>query len=170
MMKRFAPAAMIIALAACEGEVEPRPEIEDTDISEVRDLEGLNEADLPPTADGVIDPEGPVQVPVEIMVEGQAVDGCPSRGTVRERADVHAAPQPTAPVIDRLPAGKMLALCESGIGQNWWGVVYPDEGDIAGCETTTALSTGNTYAGPCRSGWVATRNIELEPVASVPSE
>lgn len=172
MMYRVLAAALLATgLAACEeGEVEPRPDIDNTDISAgERDIEGIDPAELPPTPDGVLDPDGPAIAPVSVTVEGQAVTGCPTRGTVRESAEVYAGPQPTTDVIDTLDDGTGLILCEQGLDMVWWGVVYAGlNQSLDDCDTSSALSTGNTYQGPCRIGWVMAQDVEWEPQASVP--
>ncbi len=59
---------------------------------------------------------------------------------------------------DRLRAGRPVMICaERGA---WLGVVYPRAGG-GDCGVASPLPRATAYRGPCRSGWVHRRYIEV---------
>ncbi|MBD3729879.1 MAG: integron [Sphingomonadales bacterium] len=106
-----------------------------------------------------------------VMVGGQEdMDACMSLGYVdhlNPKGDnflsVRAQPRAGAPETYRVKAGHMLWLCDESRDGKWYGVVFqPAERmeDWADCNVSTPLPRG-PYRGPCRSGWVAKRFVEL---------
>jgi hypothetical protein len=106
--------------------------------------------------------------PVTIGREGPDLDACSAIGrverlgappfdklTVRERAE------PTAAPTDRLARGTMVWLCD-GQG-DWQGVVYPSGPyqELGHCRVGSPVPEPRAYDGPCRQGWVVSRNVEL---------
>lgn len=109
--------------------------------------------------------------PRPVMVGGFAhADSCTSTGTInRQRTGgdgtvpVRAAPGTAARRLDRLKPGRPLWLCRSSEDGRWIGVVYPETEDgMSDCGISeNAHDKPVPYAGPCKSGWVARRSIEL---------
>jgi hypothetical protein len=109
--------------------------------------------------------------PRPVMVGGFAhADSCTSTGTInglRTGGDgtvpVRAAPSTAARRLDRLKPGRPLWLCRTDDSERWVGVVYPENEDgMSDCGLSeNAHDKPVPYAGPCKSGWVARRFIEL---------
>jgi len=104
--------------------------------------------------------------PVTVQADPE-LDACPSTGVVsglNPRGDnflsVRAAPRAGAREVGRLRTRQVVFVCDTSAGQGWWGVVYPR---VRGrnCRLSTRLRRHRAYAGPCRSGWVATRYVTL---------
>ena len=108
------------------------------------------------------------QIPL-IGSEGPTEDACIGVGTiftldehlvVRERPDEYARQK------DKLARATLVWICEKGAaesGEEWQGIVYPS-GDIqklGDCRVSRQVAAPEPYAGPCRYGWVAARNLRL---------
>jgi hypothetical protein len=64
------------------------------------------------------------------------------------------------PRIDKLYNGEEVYLC--GYRGDWFAVVYPDRGgDPSACNVSTPWRNTMPYTGPCRSGWVHRRWIQV---------
>jgi predicted small secreted protein len=75
---------------------------------------------------------------------------------------VRQAPFQDADEVLRLPNDARLFACTRSIDQRWQGVVIPpaDAPDTE-CGVTAPVATVRDYAGPCRSGWVASAFVRL---------
>jgi len=107
--------------------------------------------------------------PVIIGLDGAEFDACGSQGSVRglkEDGDnflsVREAPATGAAERDRLHNGDAVMLCDSSKDGKWIGVVYPAAGQtVADCEVSSPAQRRAPYAGPCRSGWVASTFVAV---------
>jgi hypothetical protein len=111
----------------------------------------------------------PAAKPVMTGLDGAEFDACGSHGQVRglrEDGDnflsVRAAPGTAAAETDRLKNGATVILCDSSKDGKWSGVVYPAAGQTAAtCATSSPVPSQTAYAGPCRSGWVASTFVAV---------
>ena len=102
-----------------------------------------------------------------VMVGGELdLDACFGVGLVTgpdpsepHEAAVLTSPDPEQAVIDRVPTGRRVYLCEEHNG--WTGVVYRLDGDLAGCGVSGPQERRRAYDGPCLSGWVASGSLSL---------
>ncbi len=106
------------------------------------------------------------RVPIVIHLDGDT-DSCQSTGEVAHldpKGDnflsVQSGPGGKPYVeIDRLPPKKEVYVCENRGG--WYGVVYGAKGG-EDCKTDlSAKQISRIYTGPCRSGWVAIKYINI---------
>lgn len=101
---------------------------------------------------------------VRIGADGPEFDACGALGRIAG-ADtvqiVHAGPDDRADKVSQLDRRSFVWLCEAE--GEWQGIVYPegDFQDIADCRVSGPVAEPQGYEGPCRSGWVRARNIEL---------
>lgn len=101
--------------------------------------------------------------PVRVRIGGSDVeDACGSTGRVAVmRAGgylaVRGGPGILYPARDRLFPGRTLAICEER--GDWIGVIYGPDG--LDCAVSSPIRQRRHYAGPCRSGWVHRRYVEL---------
>ena len=100
---------------------------------------------------------------------GPGIAACIARGRVvnltpegQPYLPVRAAPFVDAAETDRLQNGQRVFACSRSIDQGWRGVIIPppDHPD-ADCGVTAPVAAAQPYAGPCRSGWVASAFLEL---------
>jgi len=61
--------------------------------------------------------------------------------------------------IDKLYNGEQVYLC--GFKGDWFAIVYTKQGDGSACNVTKPWPRSMPYTGPCRSGWVHRRWIEV---------
>jgi hypothetical protein len=106
-----------------------------------------------------------------VMIGGEAdIDACNSFWRVRglnPRGDgflsVRAAPGTDKRELDRLFNGDGVFVCEQA--GDWFGIVYPGAGLKPGseidCKVGSPVPRQRAYAGPCRSGWVHKRFLEV---------
>ena len=103
-----------------------------------------------------------------IGLAGGDLDACLSVGEVtglNPRGDnfltVRAEPKAGAREKDRLGPGRWVWLCDEA--GEWLGVVYGSdpEDKPADCGVGTPSDRVRAYAGPCRSGWVHSRYVEV---------
>ena len=101
---------------------------------------------------------------VRIGADGPELDACGGVGRIGgpdELLVVRSGPDDRAAEADRLERRSFVWLCDS-TGE-WQGIVYPsgEFQDIADCRVSGPVAQVQAYDGPCRSGWVRARNIEL---------
>ncbi|MFM9976504.1 MAG: hypothetical protein ACKVOP_00455 [Sphingomonadaceae bacterium] len=119
--------------------------------------------------------------PIRIGVAGPELDTCPSSGRVtgtNPRGDhflnVRAAPDVHAKVLHRLKPTGSVTICDRSPDGKWLGVIYGDidilglreedvldAGDGGDCYDNTPLKRPQIYRGPCKSGWVSARFVEI---------
>lgn len=102
--------------------------------------------------------------PVQIGGDG-TIDACAGLGQVvqlRAGGDgflsVRAGPDASRPELDRLGAGARVHLCDEDGA--WFGIVYADD-EGTDCGVASAVAMRGPYIGPCRSGWVHSRFVEV---------
>jgi len=111
----------------------------------------------------------PLRPEVPVMVGGDSEqDAC--GGTYRvtglnPRGDnflsVRSRPAAAGRELARLRNGQMGYLCDASADGQWQGVVYAPAGRDLDCGVGTPISRSRPYRGPCASGWVASRFVEL---------
>lgn len=83
------------------------------------------------------------------------IDGAPT-------LPVRAAPFAEADELFRLPEGAAMFACTRSIDQRWQGVVVPPaDAPDTDCGVSAPVTSVRDYAGPCRSGWVASAFVRL---------
>lgn len=105
--------------------------------------------------------------PVRIGLDGPDFDACGSYGQITglkpdgdNYLSVRAAPTTQARELDRLGTGTGISLCDSANG--WIGIVYEGSGAGGGaCGVGSPVPSERDYNGPCRSGWVSERFVEV---------
>ena len=104
--------------------------------------------------------------PVRVGLDGPDMDAC---GTYAEVADlsvreesfavVRAAPEPNATGLDRISPGQGVSVCDSENG--FAGIVYSRETELGSCSTGSPVPQEQDYDGPCRSGWIDAKQLEM---------
>ncbi len=100
-----------------------------------------------------------------VMVGGDADwDACGSSGVVANMKGVagnflavRSGPGTGFAEVDRLSPAATVYLCAKD--GDWWGVVYGTKGQD--CGVASPIATRQPYTGPCSSGWVKGRYIEI---------
>ena len=147
---RFAPFLLFLPLAACG---EP-----------VRDDHFANDSAAKRIPSPAVISEGR---PVRVGELGASFDACTAAGTTRRLASggalpVRAAPFDSAAETGSIPAGGRFFICTRSLDQKWFGIVYDPSGRLEeGCGVSRPVTPRRDYAGPCRSGWVATPFVKL---------
>lgn len=101
---------------------------------------------------------------VAVSTGGDAnFDACGAVGRVvglngKSMLQVRSGPGTNFAIIDRLTASSRVILCDKK--GSWIGVVYPH--DSEDCETSSPQVERKPYEGPCKSGWMYEKYIELE--------
>lgn len=102
----------------------------------------------------------PVPVNIGGETEGDACGGLGQVANLRPGGFVAVRTGPGARFAerDRLFASRTVWLCEERGG--WQGIVYAANPQMD-CGVATAQARRSVYRGPCRSGWVFGRYVEL---------
>jgi hypothetical protein len=103
------------------------------------------------------------EVPIVILADG--LDACPSNGIV-EGLDpagdgflaVRSGPSANHAVLDHLHNDDLVYICRTD--GDWHGVVYIRDPSTR-CNTSSAWTTTQPYTGPCYSGWVHRKWINI---------
>lgn len=83
-------------------------------------------------------------------------------GTEMPYLPVRQAPFQEADEVLRLPNAARLFACGRSIDQRWQSVVIPPaDARETDCGVTAPVATVRDYAGPCKSGWVASAFVRL---------
>jgi hypothetical protein len=99
--------------------------------------------------------------PVTIGAHGQPdIDACPSVGAALSSVAVRLAPATVAGVAARLDTGQSFYMCGSSPDGVWESVVIPASAG-ADCGVSGAVAKPRPYRGPCKSGWVEAKYIEV---------
>lgn len=130
--------------------------------SAVGSAEAARRSAVPPAGRRIVAPRQPVQVG-----GARDQDACPALARVGGRGlsgihplAVRAAPDRDAPQLDRLGTDAEVHMCDSAGGGAWIGIVYAETGRAsARCGVSTPIARRRSYAGPCRSGWVAGQSL-----------
>ncbi len=113
--------------------------------------------------------EDPGEVPDEPVLIGthghEDLDACLSIARVAVQTSGHvsvrAAPHSTAREIDQLPSGHEAFLCSTSSDGDWHGVVYPRKAN-QDCGVTSLVAHPQSYAGPCKSGWIEKSSLKVD--------
>lgn len=145
-----APLLLLLALAGC-GEA-------------IKDDHFANDTEPAPAPPAAVVPGA---VPVRIGELGPSFAACGGVGTTRnlgtgEALPVRAAPYENSPEAGRVAAGSRFFVCARSHDQRWLGIVQdPAAGASAACGVSSPVTARRDYAGPCRSGWVASAFVKL---------
>jgi hypothetical protein len=105
--------------------------------------------------------------PVRIGEYGPNFKACPTDGATRnvdsgETLPVRSAPFDAGTQTGALPAGARFFVCSRSLDQKWFGIVYDESLALAPrCGVSDPVNARHAYAGPCRSGWVASAFVKL---------
>ena len=107
------------------------------------------------------------QGPTPVEVGGDAeLDACTSSGRIvglDPKGDnflvVRDGPGSKHRERDRLGSGALVAICDER--GPWLGIVYPAPGTDVECGVSSPREARSPYRGPCRSGWVHGRFVEV---------
>jgi len=111
----------------------------------------------------------PASSPVIIGKAGPDLDACLSVGEVSGFKDpansflsVRTAPDGKAREIDRLKNGHWVVMCDEAKNGTWTGIVYtPGDDREMDCGTGSPVESERAYGGPCKSGWVFSKYIQI---------
>jgi hypothetical protein len=111
----------------------------------------------------------PIRPEVPVMVGGDAEqDACGGTYQVvplNPRGDnfvsVRSRPAVAGRELARLRSRQGGYLCSTSADGQWQGVVYAPPGSDMDCGVGTPITRSRPYRGPCTSGWVASRFLEL---------
>jgi hypothetical protein len=111
----------------------------------------------------------PPRPAVPVMVGGDAdydacgavlkVTGLNPRG--QNYLSLRSAPSPRGRDLARLRPGQMVWDCDKSRDGTWIGVVYSPPGKDLDCGVGTPIARPRPYRGPCASGWVSGKFLEL---------
>ncbi len=102
-----------------------------------------------------------------VQVGGDAeFDACASQGQIARldpKGDnflsVRSGPHSKRQELDRLREGTSVIICEKR--GRWLGIVYPAPGTTTDCGLSSPRTKRSPYTGPCRSGWVFDRFVDV---------
>lgn len=140
---------LLLALAACGERASP---------DAASDADKRRAPDLARPATEVTDPA----TPVRIGEAGPAFRACQAAGTPRGDAalTVRAGPFDATAISGAVPPGARFFVCTRSIDQRWLGIVYEPGGALnPACGVSAPVPARTRYAGPCRSGWVASAAV-----------
>jgi len=111
--------------------------------------------------------QGSAGRPVQIGLDGPQFDACGSNGRVvglNPNGDnflaVKSSPSLSARRTDKLGPGQEVHVCDT-VGE-WHSIVYePSGGPSARCGVTSPVEAPRAYSGPCQSGWVFAKYIDI---------
>ena len=117
-------------------------------------------------------PAAPPVRAVRIGTEGPREYACKAVAVVANLAQtgvdndflsVRQAPTTRGTQIDKLGTGHPVILCDQNESGSWLGVVYQNDGLPPGdrCGVIAPVASARAYDGPCQSGWVYSRYIEV---------
>ncbi|XSG81906.1 MAG: integron [Methyloligella sp. ZOD6] len=102
--------------------------------------------------------------PVPVMAGLDSGDACGAWGQIVGLEDdpdavlpVRAGPGPDYAVVDEIKQGQGVSMCDRK--QDWEGIVYSKTGKS--CGVGTPWPEPRAYSGPCSSGWVERKYVEL---------
>ena len=162
---RYSIACVLLsALAACSPATDNSPDAGATTSNTNRSIPAPADTDLEPQTANY---DGPIPMPIRIGGDAE-MDAC---GTASQVANldpqgdnflsVRDAPSTQTKERDRLDAGQMVSVCATE--NSWSGIVYSRDGDAeTDCGVDTPVATERNYTGPCRSGWVDSRYLEMQ--------
>ncbi len=103
--------------------------------------------------------------PVEVGGDAE-LDACASVGQIARLApkgdnflSVRGGPDSKRQELDRLRAGTHVMICDKR--GRWLGIVYTTQGTTTDCGVSSPRTERSPYTGPCRSGWVFDRFVDV---------
>ena len=104
---------------------------------------------------------------VKIGLNGPDFDACGGVGKVVTADDAEGSvpvfnlTQAWRVRIDHLPPGTVVWMCETRDG--WEGIVFPSHPHqkFGDCGVSLPVEAPKTYHGPCKSGWINPKSVEL---------
>ncbi len=104
-----------------------------------------------------------------VMVGGTAdLDACPSNARVKPlnpRGDnslsVRSRPSSAGREVARLRSGQDVWACDETRDGEWTGIVYSPPGKDLDCGVGSPIARRGAYRGPCSTGWIASRFIDI---------
>jgi hypothetical protein len=117
----------------------------------------------------LVPPANRVLQNVEVGLDGPDFDACGSSGRPKgldpdgdNFLAVKAAPSLNSERLDQLGPGDEFYMCQSVQQGRWTGIVYSTGGGLsARCGVTSPVQRRRAYSGPCKSGWVYSKYVEL---------
>ena len=107
-------------------------------------------------------PERPVMVggmdDLDACLTVSKVSGLNPRGD--NFLSLRSRPSSKARELMRLRPGQQVWVCDEAPG-GWTGVLVAPEDGSLDCGVGTPIARRRAYAGPCQSGWVASRFLEV---------
>jgi hypothetical protein len=97
--------------------------------------------------------------PVVVGRDGPDLDACLGAGVLVRDSVLFPAPQDRPEFQQALARGTEVFVCDGSADGAWSGVVLPD--GAADCGVSSPVAVPRPYAGPCRSGWVKSADIEI---------
>lgn len=105
---------------------------------------------------------------VQVGKNGPEFDACASYGKVAikdggAKAMARIKPNPSAQsrTVDTLSQNDPFFMCDvAGDGGEWTGIIYSKDIEID-CGAGSPVPAQHDYTGPCRSGWISTKNVQL---------
>ena len=99
--------------------------------------------------------------PVRIGVHGNPdLDACLGVGRTTSAVSARLAPSDSASISVSLEANQELYLCGSSPDGEWESVVIPNKAGHD-CGVSTPVTVPRIYTGPCRSGWLPSKHIQI---------
>ena len=99
--------------------------------------------------------------PVRIGVHGEPdLDACLSVGRTTSAVAARLAPSDSAAISVSLLVNQELYLCGSSPDGEWESVVIPSKAG-QDCGVSTPVTEPTIYTGPCRSGWLPSKHIQV---------
>jgi hypothetical protein len=93
------------------------------------------------------------------------VANLPGTGGVNDFLAVREAPTTRGTQVDKLGAGHPVVVCDQSDSGSWIGIVYQNDGmpPRGRCGVVDSVASSRAYSGPCQSGWVYSRYLEVLP-------
>ena len=115
---------------------------------------------LPPKRDVRIGTDGPRNSACKGIA---VVANLPETGGVNDYLAVRNGPSARSTQLDKLGNGHPVILCDQNESGTWIGIVYQNDGLPPGdrCEVIAPAPSTRAYDGPCQSGWVYSKYIEV---------
>ena len=139
--------------------------------------EGSSEKSDQPAAEtsepSIPEPEpAPVRA-VKVGTQGPNVSACkglgyvanlPETGGINDFLAVRHAPTTRGEQIDKLGNGHPIVLCDQNESGSWIGIVYENSRNarVARCGAVQKVASARPYDGPCQSGWVYSKYVEVQ--------
>lgn len=136
--------------------------------------EEASEADEPTGNEAPAAPTVAAKRNVRIGTRGAGASACqavalvanlPGTGGDNDFLAVREAPTTRGTQVDKLGAGHPVVVCDQNDSGSWIGIVYQNDGmpPRGRCGVVDPVASSRAYSGPCQSGWVYSRYLEVLP-------